>query len=79
MVCGTKCRITGMDAQREDHSKNAAPKGEHETFRQSLSQQLQAACAERDSDGCFALVVRCPRNHEAGDVGAGNEQKDGDA
>jgi hypothetical protein len=64
--------------QCKRRSKDTSADGEHQTFRQSLSQQTQAACTECHANGYLALPVRGSRNHESGDVREGYEEDDDD-
>jgi hypothetical protein len=62
----------------EHQSACGAEQGEYATFGEELREYAAASGAERDAHGDFALPRFGACEHEAGDVGAGDEQHEAD-
>ena len=62
---------------RDDDSGAAADRGEHERLDQKLRRESASACADGESHGDLALPAKHARDHQVGDVRAGDEEHDG--
>jgi hypothetical protein len=65
----------GRPARHEPRGETAE-RGQHQTFGQRLREQTAPAHAERDADRDLAATTESAREHEVGDVRAGDEQHD---
>ena len=71
----------GADAQRNgrrDETDDAASDAEHQAFQKRLAEQGCCARSERESHGDFAAAANGADEQKSGEVGAGDEQDDGD-
>ena len=59
---------------RHDESEHAAAEGEQHALGEQLARQLSASSAERHAQRQLALAMQRPREREAGDVGAREQQ-----
>ena len=60
----------------EHHAKRASGPGEHEALRQELAHQPSPSGTEREPDRQLRAPCRGAAEHQARDIGAGNEQED---
>src|SRR6185437_3540832 len=59
---------------RQSHSKESAGEGEQQAFCKELANQAAALRAQSKPDGDFALARAGTRQHQVGQIGAGNHQ-----
>src|SRR5580658_2115594 len=61
----------------EEDSEDSAKQSQQDTFREKLTSQPDAAGAERQAHGNFLFPRRCAREEKISDVGASNQQNQG--
>ena len=78
--------VAGVDGEKpahtdvaEDETEDAAGEGEEDAFGKQLTDDVSAACAERDADGELALASCGADEEEICDVGAGDEEDESDS
>ena len=78
-------RVSGehVDADAQGHGgsdqpEDAAADAEDETFEERLTEQGGGAGAESEADGDFAAAADGADQEESSEIGAGDEQDDGD-
>ena len=63
---------------REQQSRNAAGRGKEQRLGERLADDAHAPGADGQADGGFAAPCFCARQHQVGDIRAGNDQHEPD-
>jgi hypothetical protein len=75
---GRKRRQRAAQPERDEDARGSAERGEQQALEQQLPHQPSPRRADRDADRHLLLARRGPRQQQARDVGAGDQQHERD-